>query len=108
MGTVKQAARVGVLSGAVLMCGMGTVRANEIWIAPTVQQDLGGIGIASNGTWPATPAGAVRLAWGVPEDLQTFTRARLVLIPHAPGGAATLTTKRGRAGAPISPLGLAP
>ena len=91
MGAVKRAARAGVLACAVLLCGTAMARANEIWVAATAQQDLGGVGIGSNGIWPATPAGAVRLAWGVPEDLQTFTRARLVLIPHPPGGAATLT-----------------
>lgn len=91
MGSVGRAARLVVLSCAVLTCAAGTVRGNEIWVAPTLQQDLGGIGIASNGIWPATPAGAVRLAWGVPGNLQSFTGARLVLIPHSPGGAATLT-----------------
>jgi hypothetical protein len=91
MGSVKRAVRVGVLAGALLMSSMGTARANEIWVAPTIQQDLGGVGIASSGIWPVTPLGAVRLAWGVPGNLQTFTGARLVLIPHTPGGAATLT-----------------
>ena len=65
-------------------------RADEVWVAPTNQQDLGGLGIGSNVVWPVTPAGAVRLAWGVPNDLQTFQSAKVVLIPHSPGGAATL------------------
>jgi hypothetical protein len=64
--------------------------ADEIWVAPTSQQDLGGLGIATSTVWPVTPVGGVRLAWGVPNNLQTFQRARVVLIPQAPGGAATL------------------
>jgi hypothetical protein len=60
-------------------------RADEIWVAPTAQQDLGGLGIGSNVIWPATAAGAVRLAWSVPDNLQSFTNAKLVLIPHGAG-----------------------
>jgi hypothetical protein len=59
-------------------------------VAPTYQQDIGGLGIGSSGLWPVTPFGVVRLAWAVPNDLQTFQRAELVLIPHTPGGAGTL------------------
>ena len=91
MGSVERVARVIVLSCAMVTCAAGAARAQEIWVAPTPQQDLGGVGIASSGVWPATPFGAVRLAWGVPGNLQTFTQARLVLIPHPPAGAATLT-----------------
>ena len=47
-------------------------RADEIWVAPTAQQDLGGLGIASNTIWPVTAVGAIRLAWSVPDNLQTF------------------------------------
>jgi hypothetical protein len=65
-------------------------QANELWIAPTYQQDAGGLGIGSNTVWPVTAVGTVRLAWGVPNDLQMFQSARLVLIPHAPGGGGTL------------------
>ena len=68
----------------------GSTRANEIWVAPTSQQDFGGLGVASNAVWPVTPAGAVRLAWGIPDDMQAFESAKVVLIPAAPGGAATL------------------
>jgi hypothetical protein len=64
--------------------------ANEIWVAPTYQADFGGLGVGSSVVWPVTPAGAVRLAWAVPGDLQSFTSARLVLIPQA-AGASTLT-----------------
>jgi hypothetical protein len=64
--------------------------ADELWVAPTSQHDVGGLGVASNVVWPVTPAGAVRLAWAVPGNLQTFQDAKIVLIPHAPGGAANL------------------
>jgi hypothetical protein len=63
-------------------------RANEIWIAPTHQQDVGGLGVGSNAIWPVTAAGVARLAWAIPDDLQTFQRARLVLIPQAPAAGA--------------------
>jgi hypothetical protein len=65
-------------------------RADEIWVAPTAQQDLGGLGIGSNVVWPVTPAGAVRFAWAVPDDLQTFQSAKVVLIPQAAVAASTL------------------
>jgi hypothetical protein len=64
--------------------------AEEIWVAPTYQQDLGGLGIGSNVVWPATVIGAARLAWGVPRDLFAFLGAKVVIIPHSPGGAANL------------------
>jgi hypothetical protein len=64
--------------------------ADEIWVAPTAQADLGGLGIGSNVFWPVTAVGVVRLAWGVPNNLQTFQNAKLVLIPHAPAGSGTL------------------
>src|SRR5262245_26288495 len=65
-------------------------RADEIWVAPTYQQDIGGLGIGSSGLWPSSAVGAVRLAWAVPNDLQTFQGAKVVLIPNPPGGAAML------------------
>ena len=68
----------------------GSAGADEVWVAPTYQADFGGVGIGSNGIWPATVAGAVRFAWAVPDNLQTFQSAKVVLIPHSPGGAATL------------------
>ena len=67
------------------------VRADEIWIAPTSQADLGGLQIASNTFWPVTPIGAVRMAWAVPNNLQTFQGAKVVLIPGSPGGAASVS-----------------
>jgi hypothetical protein len=67
-----------------------TAIADEFWVAPTSQQDVGGLQVASNGFWPVTPVGAVRFAFSVPNNLLTFQSAKVVLIPHAPGGAATL------------------
>src|SRR5262245_36248082 len=63
--------------------------ANEMWVAPTSQQDIGGLGVASNVIWPVTPIGVVRLAWAIPNDLQTFQSAKVAIIPAA-GGASTL------------------
>ena len=62
--------------------------ADEIWVAPTYQADLGG-GIG-NGVWPVTALGAVRLAVAVPNDLENFQFARIAVIPGAPGGSAVL------------------
>ena len=64
--------------------------ADEIWVVPTYQQDTGGGGTAANALWPVTKAGAVRLAWAVPNDLDTFDSAKIAIIPQAPGGASTL------------------
>ena len=64
--------------------------ADEIWVAPTYQADIGGIGVGTSVFWPVTPLGAVRFAFGVPDNLDTFTSAKVVLIPEAPGGATTL------------------
>lgn len=72
-----------------LMCA-ARASANEIWVAPTAQQDVGGVGVASNVVWPVTAAGIVRFAWSVPADLQTLTSAKIALIPGSPGGASTL------------------
>jgi hypothetical protein len=66
-------------------------RADEIWVAPTAQQDLGGLGIGSNVVWPASALGAVRLAWSVPDNLNALQSAKVVLIPHGPAGASTLS-----------------
>ena len=76
----------------VLVAGVAPpARADEIWVAPTAQQDLGGLGVASNAIWPATAVGAVRLAWSVPDNLETLHSAKVVLIPHtAAAGPSTL------------------
>jgi hypothetical protein len=68
-----------------------SAHANEIWVAPTHQQDVGGLGVGSSAVWPVTAAGVARLSWGIPDDLKTFERARLVLIPQAAAASATLT-----------------
>ena len=87
----RQRGLASAVTGILMLFGLvSSVRADEIWVQPTDQQDLGGLGIGSSLVWPATVAGAVRLAWGVPNDLQTFESAKMVLIPHSPGGAATL------------------
>ena len=66
-------------------------RADDIWVPPTAQQDFGGLGIASNGVWPASAFGLVRLAWSVPDNLQALQSAKVVLIPHSPAaGPSTL------------------
>jgi trimeric autotransporter adhesin len=69
------------VSALVLMTALAAVPAvaDEIWVAPTSQTDVGGIGVASNVVWPVTPRSAVRLAWSVPNNLQTFQGAKLVL-----------------------------
>ena len=73
------------------LAGVATrAHADEIWVAPTSQADIGGLGIASNVFWPVTPIGVVRLAWAIPGDLQTFQSAKIAMIPSSPGGASTL------------------
>ncbi len=67
----------------VLLSVAREVAANEMWVEPTYQSDTGGLGVASNTLWPVTPIGAVRLAWAIPADLQTFQSAKIVLIPSA-------------------------
>ena len=80
-----------IAAGAILLAAFAApVCADEIWVAPTYQQDIGGLGVASNTIWPVTPAGAVRFVWAVPNDLQTFQTAKVVLIPGTPGGAASV------------------
>lgn len=66
-------------------------RADEIWVAPTVQADAGGLGVASNTFWPVTPAGVVRLAWAIPHNLRAFQSAKLALIPATSFPLGTLT-----------------
>ncbi|HEY6547275.1 MAG TPA: hypothetical protein VI589_05190, partial [Vicinamibacteria bacterium] len=44
----------------------GSARADEVWVAPTYQADVGGVGIGSNAIWPVTAVGAVRFAWAIP------------------------------------------
>src|SRR5438309_4305325 len=80
------------LTVAVFVLFLGTAASgNDLWVAPTHQQDVGGLGVAAGGVWPVTPEGAVRLAWAIPDDLKTFESAKLVLIPQTSAAAATLT-----------------
>lgn len=84
---------IGIVCVATVLSLTGSVErahADDLWIAPTAQQDLGGLGVGSNSLWPVTAIGAVRLSLAVPGDLQTFNSAKVVLIPSAPGGAANL------------------
>ena len=83
---------VGAAFALTIAAFIAPAHADEIWVAPTAQQDLGGLGIGSNVFWPATAAGLVRFAWAVPADLQTLQSAKVVLIPHSPspGGSGTL------------------
>lgn len=79
-----------VLALLLISLAAATASADEIWVAPTSQQDIGGLGIASSLVWPVTPIGAVRFAFAVPNDLQAFQSSKVLLIPRAPGGAANL------------------
>ena len=63
--------------------------ADEIWVAPTYQADLGGVGVG-NGVWPVTALGVVRLAVAVPDNLENFEFAKVAIIPSAPAGSAVL------------------
>jgi hypothetical protein len=102
MTGVRRLGFVGVCALTIVLFA-GMARADEIWVAPTAQQDFGGMGIASNAVWPATAFGIVRLAWSVPDNLKTLQSAKVVLIPHSPpAGPATLnifvcTSKNGDA-----------
>ena len=78
----------GLLLGCLLVPRFAV--ADEVWVAPSYQADLGGLGIGSSTLWPVTAVGAVRLVLAVPNDLQALQSAKVALIPHAPGGAASL------------------
>src|SRR3954466_10989107 len=81
---------IGAVCGLMLAVFSAPVHADEVWVAPTYQQDFGGVGVASNTFWPVSAAGVVRLAWSVPNDLQTFQSAKVAIIPGAAAGASTL------------------
>ncbi len=72
-----------------MVLAVSSARANEIWVAPTLQTDTGGLGVG-NGIWPVSPIGVTRLVVAVPSDLQTFQGAKIVMIPKAPAGAGVL------------------
>jgi len=79
-----------IIVATVVLASAPALRADELWVAASSQQDLGGLEIGSNIAWPVTPIGAVRLVWAVPDNLQTFHTAKVSLIPGSPAGAATL------------------
>ena len=64
--------------------------ADEIFVPPTYQTDLGfGLGIGTFTLWPVTKLSAARMIFEVPNDLQTFQRANVVFVP-GPAGASNL------------------
>jgi len=76
---------VGAACALTMVTFAAPVRADEIWVAPTAQQDFGGLGVASNVVWPVSAFGATRLAWSVPDNLKALQSAKVVLIPQSPG-----------------------
>ena len=84
MPSVRRLGCIAAYSLTVALCA-APARADEIWVAPTAQQDLGGLGVASNAVWPVSAFGAVRLAWSVPDNLNALQSAKVVLIPQSPG-----------------------
>lgn len=88
---LRRGARIVLMASVMAVTALiEPAHADDLWIAPTAQQDLGGLGVGSNSLWPVTVIGAVRLALAVPGDLQTFNSAKVALIPSAPGGVASL------------------
>jgi hypothetical protein len=75
----SQAARALIGIGCVAV--FSTVQADELWIAPTSQQDGGGLGIGSHVAWPVTPIGAVRLEWAFPIISRRLRAQRWSLFP---------------------------
>ena len=71
--------RTRLLFAALALTVAGRAAADEIWVAPVLQKDMSGLAVAV-GAWPVTPAGMARLAFSVPDNLQTFQSARIVLI----------------------------
>jgi Chaperone of endosialidase len=76
---------VGAACALTMVTFAAPVRADEIWVAPTAQQDFGGLGVASSVVWPVSAFGATRLAWSVPDNLKALQSAKVVLIPQSPG-----------------------
>src|SRR6185436_3781219 len=86
--TMSFAPRFGpILIALALSAGAAArVHADEIWVAPTYQQDIGGLGVASNLVWPVTPLGVTRLALAIPGNLQTLQSAKVAIIPGTTAG----------------------
>ncbi|HEY7171761.1 MAG TPA: tail fiber domain-containing protein [Vicinamibacterales bacterium] len=84
--TCRTTRRVLAIGFGLAIIQLGAVaRASEIWVAPTYQQDFGGLGVGTDSVWPTSAAGVVRLAWSIPNDLQTFQSAKIGIIPTASG-----------------------
>lgn len=79
-----------MLALAAVVIDVRSSSADEIWVPPTFQQDTGGGGTTVPVLWPVTKAGAVRLAWAVPNDLDSFDSAKIAIISQAPAGPSTL------------------
>ena len=77
------------MAGVAIVAVTAPVHGDEIWVAPTAQADIGGLGVASNAIWPATPIGVVRLAWSIPDNLQALQGAKVAIIPASPAGGPT-------------------
>jgi hypothetical protein len=76
-----------ILTALALFAGVAArADADEIWVAPTYQQDIGGLGVASNLLWPVTPFGVTRMALAIPGNLQTLQSAKVAIIPGATAG----------------------
>ena len=65
----RRVACVFILALVAVVIDARSSSADEIWVVPTFQQDTGGAGSSANVIWPVTKAGAVHLAWAVPNDL---------------------------------------
>ena len=90
------ARRTVITCSLVFLGSVPSALAQELWVAPTYQSDFGGLGIGSNGFWPASAIGAVRFGFAMPADLQSLRSVKVALIPHA-SGASTLTVYACRA-----------
>ena len=53
-----------------------SVLANELWVPPSQPQ-------TTVGNWGATPTGIANFSFGVPDDMTSFTSAKIVIIPTA-------------------------
>jgi trimeric autotransporter adhesin len=71
------------------LCAASVARGNEIWVPPTQQADTGGIGIG-NGVWPVSALSVTRMIVAVPDNLESFQGAKIVLIPGTPAGSGVL------------------
>ncbi len=61
-------------------CLPASSKAHEIWVAPTHLSNEPPLMV---GTWPTTAMGAARFAFAIPDNMASFTRAVVVLLPLA-------------------------